>query len=68
MGFMTYVDAFADVNRVEVYPTYTYSSYFYEGQDFWSEISILEDNFYLDEYGYVLGGMTIQKQCGCAAQ
>ena len=60
MGFMTYVDAFADVNRVEVYPTYTYSSYFYEGQDFWSEISILEDNFYLDEYGYVLGGMTIQ--------
>lgn len=60
MGFSTYVDAFADVSRVEVFPTYTYSSYFYEGQDFWSEVSILEDNFYLDDYGYILGGMTIQ--------
>ena len=60
MGFSTYVDAFGEVSRVEVYPTYTYSSYFYEGDDFWSELSITEDNFFLDDYGYILGGMVVQ--------
>ena len=60
MGFTTYVDVFGEVSSVEVYPTYTYSSYFYEGDEFWSEISILEDNFFIDDYGYILGGMVAE--------
>ncbi|MBG0787320.1 MAG: hypothetical protein H0S79_19695 [Anaerolineaceae bacterium] len=60
MGFSSYVDVFGDVSRCEVFPTYTYSSTYYEGEDFWSEVAILEDNFFLDDYGYILGGMTIQ--------
>ena len=60
MGFTTYVDVFGEVSSVEVYPTYTYSSYYYEGDEFWSEISIPEDNFFLDDYGYILGGMVAQ--------
>ena len=60
MGFSTYVDVFDEVSSVEVYPTYTYSSYYYVGDEFWSEISIPEDNFFLDDYGYVVGGMVIQ--------
>ena len=60
MGFVGQVDAFGEVSTVEVYPTFTGYSYYYEGEDFWSEIAILDDNFFLDEYGYILGGMTVQ--------
>ncbi len=60
MGFASYVDTFDDVAYVEVYPTFSYSSLFYEGTDFWSEITILNDYFYTDDYGYLLGGMIIQ--------
>ena len=60
MGFASLVNVFGEVSTVEVYPTFTYSSYYYEGEDFWSEIAILDDNFFLDEYGYILGGLTVQ--------
>lgn len=60
MGFATYVDTFDTVSYVEVYPTFTYGSLVYEGTDFWSEIAILNDYFYTDDYGSLLGGMIVQ--------
>lgn len=60
MGFVSTVDVFGEVSKIEVYPTFTYSSYYYEGEEFWSEISILDDNFFLDDYGYILGGLVVQ--------
>ncbi len=60
MGFATYVDAFDSVDYVEVYPTFSYSTLYYEGTDFWSEVTILNDYFYTDEYGTLQGGMVIQ--------
>ncbi|MBG0784308.1 MAG: hypothetical protein H0S79_04330 [Anaerolineaceae bacterium] len=60
MGFSTYVDAYDSVASVEVFPTFTYSSLQYEGNDFWSEISVLEDYFYSTTYGSLLGGFVIQ--------
>jgi hypothetical protein len=66
MGFVSSVDAFADVSSVEIYPTFTSTSYYYEGEEFWSEITILDDNFFLDEYGYVLGGLVVQNNLDTA--
>lgn len=60
MGFSTYVDAYDSVASVEVFPTFTYSSLQYEGNDFWSEISVLNDYFYSTTYGSLLGGFVIQ--------
>ncbi len=60
MGFATYVDAFDSVASVEVFPTFTYSSLQYEGSDFWSEISILDDYFYSTTYGSLVGGFEVQ--------
>jgi hypothetical protein len=60
MGFAANVDTFDDVAYVEVYPTFTYGSLFYEGKDFWSEIAILDDYFYTDDFGSLLGGVIIQ--------
>lgn len=60
MGFATYVDVFGPVAAVEVFPTFSYSTLRYEGTEFWSEISILEDYFYPDGYGGLSGGLVIQ--------
>ena len=60
MGFSTYVDAYGSVASVEVFPTFTYSSLQYEGSDFWSEISVLNDYFYSTTYGSLVGGIEIQ--------
>ena len=60
MGFIDYVDAFDEVASIEVYPTFTYSSEYIEGNDFWTDISILNDNFYEGPYGSVYGGLIVQ--------
>jgi len=60
MGFANYVDVFDDVASVEIHPTFTYSTIYYEGDDFWSEITVLDDYFYVSEYGYIYGGALIQ--------
>ena len=60
MGFAAYVDAFDSVASVEVFPTFTYSSLLYEGSDFWSEISVLNDYFYSTTYGSLVGGFEVQ--------
>jgi len=60
MGFATYVDTFDTVASVDVFPTFGYSTLVYEGTDFWSDISLLDDYFYTDEYGSLLGGVVIQ--------
>lgn len=60
MGFATYVDAYESVASVEVFPTFSYSTLIYEGDAFWSEISILDDNFYLTTYDTIAGGLEIQ--------
>ncbi len=60
MGFSTYVDVIESVAFVEVFPTFTYSTVYYEGDDFWSEISFLDDYFYEGEYDSIYGGAVIQ--------
>jgi hypothetical protein len=60
MGFASYVDAYGDVARVEVYPAFTYYTTYYKGDDFWSEIGILDDHFYADDFGILKGGLVIQ--------
>ncbi len=60
MGYATFVNVFDDVASVEVYPTFTNDSVNYEGGDFWSNISILDDYFYEDLYGSIHGGAVIQ--------
>jgi hypothetical protein len=60
MGYAAYVDVFDEVANVEVHPTFTYTTVFYEGDQFWSDISILDDYFYTDKYGSIHGGAVIQ--------
>jgi hypothetical protein len=60
MGFIDYVDTFDEVASVEVYPTFTYSSEYIESNDFWSDITILDDYFYEGPYSGVYGGVIIQ--------
>lgn len=60
MGFIDYVDTFDEVASIEVYPTFTYSTEYYEGNDFWSDISILDDYFYEGPYGSIYGGVIVQ--------
>jgi hypothetical protein len=60
MGFASYIDAFDSVASVEVFPTFSFNSVTYEGSDFWSEISILDDNFYSTTYGSLIGGFEVQ--------
>ncbi len=60
MGFATYVDVYGEVASVEAFPTFTYLTNSYEGSDFWSEISILEDYFYVGEWDDIYGGAVVQ--------
>ncbi len=60
MGFATIVNVFDSVTSVEVFPTSTDNTLEYEGSDFWSEISVLDDYFYSTTYGSLVGGFEIQ--------
>ncbi len=62
MGFITYVDVFGDVARVEVFPTLTYSTQFIEKTDFLSDISIQEVYFYEDNYQSIYGGLVAKNE------
>ncbi len=68
MGYATYVDVFDEVASVEVYPTFTQDTIQYEGSDFWSEISILDDYFYEGNYGSLHGGAVIQNNTNTVLQ
>jgi hypothetical protein len=68
MGFATFVDAFDEVASVEVYPTFTYNTVYYEGDEFWSKISILDDYFYEGNYGSLHGGAVIQNNTNTVLQ
>ncbi|MDY6874120.1 MAG: FxLYD domain-containing protein [Chloroflexota bacterium] len=60
MGFASFVDTYGEVARVEVYPAFTYYTTYYKGSDFWSEIGILDDHFYTDDFGTPMGGLVIE--------
>lgn len=62
MGFATYVDAFGEVARVEAFPNLTYSTQFIDKTDFSSEISILDDYYYEDDFGFLQGGIIIKNE------
>lgn len=62
MGFTAYVDAFGDVASVEAFPTLSYMTEFIEKTDFTSEISIQDDFFYEDQYGYLMGGFIARNE------
>ena len=59
-GFSTYVDVFDEVASVEVFPMSTYITSEYPGADYWSDISVFEDNFYPGDYGNIIGGFVVQ--------
>ncbi|HPX95153.1 MAG TPA: hypothetical protein PK057_01765 [Brevefilum fermentans] len=62
-GFITYVDAFDEVARVEAYPTLTYSSKVIDKTDFTSEISIVNENFvYESNMGWFYGGLIMKNE------
>jgi hypothetical protein len=60
MGFSTFVDTYAEVASVEVLPVLTSWTSAYQGDDFWNDITITEDNYYLGSWGRIIGGVTIQ--------
>ncbi len=60
LGFAAYVATYGDVTRVEVYPAFTYFTTYYKGDDFWSEVGIVDDHFYADDFGILQGGLVIQ--------
>lgn len=62
MGFYTNVDTFGKVASVEVFPISSYNTLSYEGTDFWSDISILDDYFYEGDFGNLLGGAVIRNE------
>lgn len=62
MGFITYVDVYGEVASVEVFPTLTYATRFIDKTDFLSEIIILEDYFYKDDFGFIEGGVILQNE------
>jgi len=63
-----FVDVFDEVASVEVYPTFTYNTVYYEGDEFWSKISILDDYFYEGNYGSLHGGAVIQNNTNTVLQ
>ena len=62
MGFATYLDTFGEVTRVEAFPNLTYSTLFIDKTDFSSEISILDDYYYEDDFGFLQGGIIIKNE------
>jgi hypothetical protein len=59
-GFSTYVDAYSNVASVEVFPTLSYLSERYEGNDFWSYIDVTDTYFYEGDYDDIQFGAVIQ--------
>jgi hypothetical protein len=66
MGFIAYVEAFDEVARVEAYPSATYSTRLIDKTDFLSEISIVDDYFYMDTFGYMQGGFILKNETDTA--
>jgi hypothetical protein len=62
MGFTAYVDTFGEVASVEVFPTLSYSTTLIDKTDFVSEISILDDYFYEDDFGSLQGGLILKNE------
>lgn len=62
MGYSTYVDAYDDVASVRVFPDTTYSTKMIEGADFWSDVSIIDDHFYSDDWGNIMGGVIVENE------
>jgi hypothetical protein len=62
MGFTAYVDTFEDVERVEAFPSFSLSTSVIDKTDFKSEISVVADSFYTDQFGYLNGGIIIQNE------
>ena len=62
MGFIAYVDSFGDVDRVEAFTSFSYSTKMIDRTDFSSDISVLQEDFYVDNFGYPQGGMIIQNE------
>jgi hypothetical protein len=61
MGFTSYVDIFDEqASACEIFPTLTYNIQGKEGSDFWNDVTVVDDYFYEDEYGGILGGAVIQ--------
>ncbi len=61
MGFISYVDIFDEqASSCEIYPTLTYTIQGKEGNDFWNDVTVVNDYFYEDDYGGILGGAVIQ--------
>ncbi len=61
-GFSAYLSAFEDIISVEAYPTFSYSRDTIQGNDFWGNISIIEDYFYPGDFGYITGGLMLQNE------
>jgi len=62
MGFTMYVDTIGEVDSVEVFPMLSYSTQFIDKTDFLTEIIILDDYFYPNEWGYLVGGFTLRNE------
>lgn len=62
MGFTGYVDTFEEVASIEVFPNLTSSSKFIDKTDFVSEISILDDYYYEDDFGSLQGGLILKNE------
>ncbi len=68
MGFSSYIDVYDEVSSVEVFPTFSYNTIFYEGDDVWSMISVLDYHFYVGDYGDLLGGALIRNESNSVLQ
>lgn len=62
MGFNSYVDVLGDVASVEVFPSLMYSTQVVDKTDFLSDISVQDDYFYQDDFGYLMGGIVVTNE------
>jgi len=62
MGFASYIDSYGDVTSVEIFPTFSYNTIFYDAPDLWDIISVQDSYFYPGDYGDILGGALIRNE------
>jgi hypothetical protein len=62
MGFSAYVDAYADVASVEVFPTFSFNTQSYNAENLWEIISVQNSYFYESDFGSILGGALIRNE------
>lgn len=62
MGFSSYVDSYADVATVEVFPTFSYNTTTYDAENLWEIISVLDSYFSESDYGSIQGGALIRNE------